>query len=422
MRWRFDRRLFLVALITLLIGPAPRTAKADGPAVRAVLFYSPSCGHCHKVITEDLPPLFQKYGDRLQMIGVDVSEASGGALYNAAADKFNVPPEERGVPMLVVADVMLMGSQEIPERFPGLMEQYLDAGGVDWPDIPGMADVVAQAEAQAQAAAAQATSAPAPTAQAQAVQSGVTPAATDPAAAAQPPQALAFAAEVSASGTTAGQQAGTTDSAGLLLAGDATGSLRERFGRDPVGNGLAVVVLAGMVAAVAWVLASRPWRWWRGRGAGGRSWRDWVVLGLSIVGLGVAGYLAYVETQQVRAVCGPVGDCNRVQQSDYARLFGLVPIGVIGVLGYLAILAAWVVVRVASGEPARWARAAIPAMAAVGVLFSIYLTFLEPFVIGATCAWCLSSAVIMTLVLLLTVRPAWHASGAVEGVSERQAA
>jgi len=41
-------------------------------------------------------------------------------------------------------------------------------------------------------------------------------------------------------------------------------------------------------------------------------------------------------------------------------------------------------------------------MIVIGVLFSIYLTFLEPFVIGATCAWCLSSAVIMTLLLLLT--------------------
>jgi uncharacterized membrane protein len=37
--------------------------------------------------------------------------------------------------------------------------------------------------------------------------------------------------------------------------------------------------------------------------------------------------------------------------------------------------------------------------ALVGVLFSIYLTYLEPFVIGATCAWCLTSAISMTLIL-----------------------
>jgi len=38
-------------------------------------------------------------------------------------------------------------------------------------------------------------------------------------------------------------------------------------------------------------------------------------------------------------------------------------------------------------------------VALVGTLFSIYLTVLEPFVIGATCMWCVASAVAMTLLL-----------------------
>jgi uncharacterized membrane protein len=45
---------------------------------------------------------------------------------------------------------------------------------------------------------------------------------------------------------------------------------------------------------------------------------------------------------------------------------------------------------------------ALWAAAFFGTLFSVYLTFLEPFVIGATCAWCLSSAVIMALLLWAT--------------------
>ena len=45
-------------------------------------------------------------------------------------------------------------------------------------------------------------------------------------------------------------------------------------------------------------------------------------------------------------------------------------------------------------------------MAWFGVLFSIYLTFLEPFVIGASCAWCLSSAIVMTLILWASTGPA----------------
>ena len=44
-------------------------------------------------------------------------------------------------------------------------------------------------------------------------------------------------------------------------------------------------------------------------------------------------------------------------------------------------------------------------MTVCGTLFSIYLTFLEPFMIGATCAWCLASAVIMTTLMWLTAAP-----------------
>jgi uncharacterized membrane protein len=107
----------------------------------------------------------------------------------------------------------------------------------------------------------------------------------------------------------------------------------------------------------------------------------------------------------IEAVCGPVGDCNVVQQSEYARLFGVLPIGVLGVVGFAAILAAWAVRRFGTGPASSWAALAAVAMAGLGTLFSIYLTFLEPFVIGATCLWCLSSAVIMTALYGLALDP-----------------
>jgi len=47
--------------------------------------------------------------------------------------------------------------------------------------------------------------------------------------------------------------------------------------------------------------------------------------------------------------------------------------------------------------------------ALVGTLFSIYLTVLEPFVIGATCMWCVTSAVLMTLLLWAATPPAVEA-------------
>jgi uncharacterized membrane protein len=42
----------------------------------------------------------------------------------------------------------------------------------------------------------------------------------------------------------------------------------------------------------------------------------------------------------------------------------------------------------------------------LGVLFSVYLTYLELFVIRAVCMWCLTSAVIITLLMLLAMPPA----------------
>jgi hypothetical protein len=40
----------------------------------------------------------------------------------------------RGVPLLVVGENALVGSQEIPRRLPALVERYSEDGGVDWPD------------------------------------------------------------------------------------------------------------------------------------------------------------------------------------------------------------------------------------------------------------------------------------------------
>ncbi len=77
--------------------PTPPPA---GAVVRAVLFYLPTCPHCHKVITEDLPPLFEKYRGQLEMIGVDISQPGGQALYQAAIQRFSIPDERLGVPTL----------------------------------------------------------------------------------------------------------------------------------------------------------------------------------------------------------------------------------------------------------------------------------------------------------------------------------
>lgn len=137
---------------------------------------------------------------------------------------------------------------------------------------------------------------------------------------------------------------------------------------------------------------------------------------LAILGLGVALYLTFVETQDVAAVCGPVGDCNAVQTSQFAKLFGFLPVGLLGAIGYVGILAAWALARRSEGISGRLAAVAMFGMALFGVLFSIYLTYLELYIIRAVCMWCLTSAVIMSLVLALSVGPALEALQSEQGL------
>jgi uncharacterized membrane protein/thiol-disulfide isomerase/thioredoxin len=348
-------RLLFFALLTTLAPWLP----AGEPVVHAVLFYSPTCPHCHKVIEEHLVPLQEKYGERLVILGINTLKPEGRRLYGMAMDRFEIPEEDRGVPALFVGTALLQGGREIPESFPGIVNQGLILGGIDWPQIPGLRQVL---EAQGLIA---------------------------------PASKAAKAVEPSPS---PGVEKGSAEH-DLKKALHAEPTLADKWARDPAGNSLALAVLAGMLFSILFLghqaispTSRLP------------PWPRWSIPALLPIGLGVAAYLSFVEVNQVAAVCGPVGDCNAVQQSPYATLFGLIPMAVLGLAAYVTIGLAWALQHFG---PHRWRR--LGALSTLGLtlggtLFSIYLTFLEPFVIGATCLWCLTSAIVMTLML-------WAAAG-----------
>lgn len=134
-------------------------------------------------------------------------------------------------------------------------------------------------------------------------------------------------------------------------------------------------------------------------------WHKWAIPVSVLGGLVVSGYLTFIETTGAEVMCGPSGGCGDVQSSKYAILFGVLPVGLLGFLGNIGILAAWAVWQFGPAAIKKLSALAIWGMCIFGVLFSTYLTFLEPFVIGATCMWCISSAVLM-IVLLLVSTPA----------------
>ena len=386
-------------------------AQAENPIVHAVLFYSPTCPHCHKVITEDLTPLIEKHQEQLFLIAIDTSNQQGGILYQSAITHYEIPENRRGVPTLIVGEQVLVGSVEIPSIFPGIVEKGLAAGGIAWPGFPGLRDIL-MAEGlldQDQETSGEQTKETIPdnhTDKESAQANTETNESRNSALTQQPlqsnnPTNLTTSDESIDDPIANDSELGVTND--LEYAGSASKDQTpaQRFARDKTGNTISLMVLVGMVFSVIGVGATvfhsniQP-----------RKWPNWIVPVLIIIGTGVSIYMGYIELTNTEAVCGPVGDCNSVQQSSYALLFGVLPIGVLGILGYLTIGIFWLFAIIG---PTKWRRNStfgLLALTSFGTLFSIYLTFLEPFVIGATCAWCLTSAVVMTLLLWASIEPA----------------
>ena len=138
---------------------------------------------------------------------------------------------------------------------------------------------------------------------------------------------------------------------------------------------------------------ARP-RLFGGLAGGERKLAIWIAA-IALIGVGIATYLVYIHYAGIKPICAAGnGGCEKVQTSDFAKLAGI-PVADLGLAGYLAILASLCV----RGDLGRLAGAAI---ALSGFGFSMYLTYREIFTIKAICQWCVGSAVLMTLLAILT--------------------
>lgn len=110
---------------------------------------------------------------------------------------------------------------------------------------------------------------------------------------------------------------------------------------------------------------------------------------LDLVGLGIASYLSWVALRGELPSCGPLHGCEQVALSAYSRIGG-VPVAVYGVglsVLLLGLAIAWW--RTNDGR----LLAAHYGLSLLGVVFELYFTYLELFVIGAVCVWCASYGV-----------------------------
>jgi len=439
------------------------TWKPDG-VVHAVMFWMASCSHCEYVRANTLPPLQAEYGPVFDLLQVEVSTRADIDLLYAMGDRLGV--EHVGVPFLIIGDHVLVGSRQIPEELQGLIEKYIDTGGVPMPVIPELEHFSSMSAPASPPSNAVVRMILFSTLDCNAceltVRQAISPLQETYAGQLEfrmvdvvTAQDVDYLYQVAAQFGVAQEYVdlplviigehilidqeiaaklpalieeylaqGGVDFASLPPRRDATitpapATLSAEIVAPAAirSNGftLAIVIIALMAAALIYSIIAFT----LGKAFSLPAWSDWLIPVLIVTGIGVAGYLSYVETQSVEAMCGPVGDCNTVQQSRYAKLFGVLPIGVFGLLGYPGLLTAWLARRFA---PKLEKPAAIGfwGMAFFAVIFSLYLTYLEPFVIKAVCLWCLSSSVIATLLLLLGTPPAIRQFLQPDGLVERE--
>jgi len=127
-----------------------------------------------------------------------------------------------------------------------------------------------------------------------------------------------------------------------------------------------------------------------------------IVAALSLAGIFVALYLLLYKLGLIGALSCSVGSCETVNSSRWATFLGL-PVAGWGVAWYVGM---FVLALVSTGE--KFAQSSLISLilllvAATGLVFSLYLTYIELFRIHAICQWCVVSAILVTIIFLVSV-------------------
>ena len=124
---------------------------------------------------------------------------------------------------------------------------------------------------------------------------------------------------------------------------------------------------------------------------------------LVVIGLAISGYLSYVKLTEVPLVCvanSDVFNCEVVQNSAYSQIAGI-PVAWLGFATY-AVLFVLLLLENRIGFLRQNGILVIFAITIFAWLYSMYLVYLQLFVLQALCPWCLAHEATMTLLFIVT--------------------
>lgn len=120
---------------------------------------------------------------------------------------------------------------------------------------------------------------------------------------------------------------------------------------------------------------------------------------LSIIGFTDATYLTFEHLSQGSVSCPIVGDaCNKVLTSKYSEMFGI-PTALFGSVYYFVVFV--LLMLLAKKKEVKYLILLV-GVATCGFLFSLYMVYLQLFVIHAICPYCMGSAGSSTVLFVLS--------------------
>src|SRR5882672_9846273 len=121
------------------------------------------------------------------------------------------------------------------------------------------------------------------------------------------------------------------------------------------------------------------------------AWPYLLIAVLSLVGLGDALYLTVQDLTGQSLRCTIVSGCSEVLSSPYAHI-GPVPLALLGAVAYFTVFS--LAILAAFGY--RLAKRSLAALITVMFLMTLWLLYLQAFVIHHFCQYCLLSAAVTT--------------------------
>src|SRR6476646_2635241 len=127
-----------------------------------------------------------------------------------------------------------------------------------------------------------------------------------------------------------------------------------------------------------------------------------IVAALALAGIFISLYLTLYKAGVIGELSCSIGSCETVNISRWSVFLGL-PVAAWGLFFYIDVFVIAVVGTTPRFENEQVISVALAAQAAIGVLFSAWLTYLELAVIHAICIWCVTSACVVTLIFLVSL-------------------